>query len=257
MLERFDKDSRRILKSVAALIVLLVLYKLAVKPDKTFTVLFEFTLTLVAFLYILTVHEVSHGYMASLFGDPTARMRGRLSLNPLKHLDVLGIMMLFSVHIGWAKPVPVDPRRMRYKALALPMVALAGPLSNILFAFILFGLMKSYLGGEVFKAFIQTGQKSILLQSGWSGFSASIFSVMFSAFYINVMLAAFNLIPLPPLDGSKILWGILPKGGKRFIESMEKYGLFILFILFLFGYLRPIINTVFIFLLNNIFLGLL
>ncbi len=227
------------------------------KPGNTFSVLFEFILTAIAFVYILTIHEVSHGYTAYLFGDPTAKLRGRLTLNPLKHIEPIGLLMLYVVKIGWAKPIPVDPRRMRHRNIALPLVALAGPLSNVVFAFVIFVILKSYMGNDVFRVFLSSGNSAVLMSAGWSSIAVSIFSVMYTAFYINILLASFNLIPIPPLDGSKILRAFLPESGKRLIDSMERFGFIIILLLYYMGYLQPIIWKVFNFLINNIFVSMI
>ncbi len=157
-------------------------------------------------LVALTFHEYAHGYVALRFGDPTAKMAGRLTLNPLSHLDPIGTIMLFVVHFGWAKPVPVDPRYFRNPKQDMLWVALAGPGANMVLAFIS-GILLSMLGrGSLF------GSHNMLL-----------IMLQYSLF-INLALAVFNMLPIPPLDGSKVLRGLLPYKYQHIADQMEMYG---------------------------------
>jgi len=157
-------------------------------------------------LVALTFHEYAHGYVALRFGDPTAKMAGRLTLNPLSHLDPIGTIMLFVVHFGWAKPVPVDPRYFRNPKQDMLWVALAGPGANMVLAFIS-GILLSMLGrGSLF------GSHNMLL-----------IMLQYSLF-INLALAVFNMLPIPPLDGSKVLRGLLPYKYQHIADQMEIYG---------------------------------
>ncbi len=180
----------------------------------------------------VVVHEVSHGWTASYLGDPTARLQGRLTLNPLKHIDPIGsvfipLLLYFTqagIMFGWAKPVPVNPYNLRGK-YGEALVAVAGPLSNLGLAFI-FGLVVR-LGGEVLPE--------------------SFVHIAILAVVINIVLAIFNLVPIPPLDGSKILFAFLPYHLQNVRESLERYGFFIVlvFIVFLWQYLTPVIGQFF------------
>jgi Zn-dependent protease len=171
-------------------------------------------------LIALAFHEYAHAYVANRFGDPTARLAGRLTLNPLKHLDVLGTIMLFIVNFGWAKPVPVDPSYFRNPRRDMLYVALAGPLANMLLAFV-FGI--GYRLIDVAGLPLPTVAGIPL-----------IFMLRFSIF-INLVLAFFNLIPIPPLDGSKILRSLLPvESAQRFIQ-FEAFGPFLLLGLIVLG----------------------
>ena len=157
-------------------------------------------------LVALTFHEYAHGYVALRFGDPTAKMAGRLTLNPLSHLHPIGTIMLFVVHFGWAKPVPVDPRYFRNPKQDMLWVALAGPGANMVLAFIS-GILLSMLGrGSLF------GSHNMLL-----------IMLQYSLF-INLALAVFNMLPIPPLDGSKVLRGLLPYQYQHIADQMEMYG---------------------------------
>jgi Zn-dependent protease len=188
--------------------------------------------TLVIVLIVLisvVIHEVAHGYVALWLGDTTAYYDGRLTLNPLKHLDPFGSVLLplilsFSgVVFGWAKPVPYNPYNLRNRRLGEPLVALAGPVSNILLA-IIFGLLIRF----------------VPLDSAMLFIAASIVQV-------NIVLAVFNMIPIPPLDGSKILFALFPKQYGPLRATLEQWGmvLVILFIVFLWHLMTPVVSFVF------------
>ena len=179
-----------------------------------------FILIAIPLLYAVIFHELAHGWTAYLMGDPTARRLGRLSLNPLKHLDPVGTLMLFIFGFGWAKPVPVDFSRLRDRHKGMILVSAAGIVTNMLLAFGAFFLIR-WLN---------------LSPSGMPG-------VLFYYFaQINVILAAFNLIPLPPLDGSKIVMGFAPPGVQNAFFRLERYGFIILIALLYFNVLDPVIR---------------
>lgn len=179
----------------------------------------ELMLLLPGILIGLTFHEFAHGWVADRLGDSTARKQGRLTLNPLAHLDPVGFVMLILFRFGWAKPVPVNPFNLRGDPTrSMMLVSLAGPASNLLLAFIL----------------------ALLLGLGVAGLIPYGNLLIFYALQINVILALFNLIPVPPLDGSKILAGLLP-GQAHFIYQLEKYGFIILIILLFTGVLGKVL----------------
>ena len=168
-------------------------------------------------LFSLTVHEYSHGKMAFLLGDNTAERLGRLSFNPIRHLDIAGVLFFYFVGFGWAKPVPVDSRNLRNPRKDMMKVAAAGPLSNLLLA-MLAGMAWRLLGGINF-----------LLDTNFP-------VLIFYFTQINIALAVFNLIPVSPLDGSQIFSGYLMKTNPELALKIQSYGPQVLFGLILFGY---------------------
>ncbi|MEN6325695.1 MAG: site-2 protease family protein [Syntrophomonas sp.] len=179
----------------------------------------EMIIALPAIVIALVFHEYAHGKVADLLGDSTPYYQGRLTLNPLPHIDWLGFIMLFIFQFGWAKPVQVNPFNFKNISIkkGMMLVSLAGPGMNILLAF---------LGLLAYKYFIP------FQGLGWADTTLRLINPLIS---INLILAAFNLIPLPPLDGSKILAGLLPDTGAHYIYSLEQYGPVILLLLIVSG----------------------
>ena len=177
-------------------------------------------------LFALTVHEACHGLIALRLGDPTAKLLGRLTLNPLAHLDPLGtLVFLIPPHIGWAKPVPVDVRYLKHPRRDMMWIALAGPVSNVLLALV-FGTILRFI------------QAAPLGSSGPAG--AALVQMIAWGVVLNLALATFNLIPIHPLDGSKILTGLLsPIAAARF-QQLEPIGPFILLGIILIGSLSGV-----------------
>jgi len=159
-------------------------------------------------LLTITIHEYSHAKVADILGDPTPRLSGRLSLNPISHIDPIGFLMLMIVRFGWAKPVPINPNHFKNPKRDMVYVSLAGPLSNFFFAWIL----------------------AIILKNTPISFGG----ILQYAIWLNLGLAVFNLIPIPPLDGSKILEGILPDQYYEYFRAIDQYGFFILILVILF-----------------------
>jgi Zn-dependent protease len=191
----------------------------------------EFALLIPILLLSLSFHEYAHGKAADLLGDPTPKMTGRLTLNPLAHLDPIGtLFLLITRRFGWAKPVQVNPRYFKDRKKGMMLVGLAGPLSNITLA-IIFAFLYRFVG-DFFYSLLDPRIVNTLFITG---------------IYLNLGLAVFNLLPVPPLDGSKILAGLLPASMNNVIYNLEAYGPFILlFLLFTDGIgviLGPAINV--------------
>jgi Zn-dependent protease len=191
------------------------------------------------FLFALTFHELAHGYVAWRLGDPTAKNAGRLTMNPLKHLDPLGVLAFIIMKIGWAKPVPVNPIYFREPRQGMLLVALAGPGANLILAVASAILVKMLLlTHSLMPMFVLRPLAQMLAASVW----------------INLMLAVFNILPIPPLDGSKILSGILPPDMARSYEKLEPFGFILLLILFYLGLISQVIMPIIRF-ANNLLLG--
>lgn len=180
-----------------------------------FASLGDAALRMAAVLLCLTVHETCHGLAAYALGDPTARSRHRLSLNPLRHIDWFGLLMMFTVGFGWAKPVPVDPRYFKRPKEGMALTALAGPVSNILLAALAIGFSKViYLFGYYHPAL-----------------EAVFAFCLYVLAPLSVGLGLFNLLPIPPLDGAKVLGALLPDETYFRIMRYERYGMLLLILL--------------------------
>lgn len=193
-----------------------------------------FIVQIIILIVSIVIHELSHGYTAELLGDPTPRLQGRLTLNPIKHMDLFGsiivpvltgISSMGAFTFGWAKPVEWNPYNVKNKRVGEFLISLAGPLSNLFIA-IVFGLIIRNFGLMLSTSFVQI----------------SIYIVL-----INILLTVFNLIPLPPLDGSKILFSLLPPSLNSIREVMERYSIFFFLILvfFVWRFVEPIIPFIF------------
>ena len=198
----------------------------------------EFIFLIAILIFSIVLHEVSHGFVANALGDPTAKNAGRLTLNPIPHLDPIGSILLPGMLIllsqisgggiifGWAKPVPINPLNLRDQKYGSALVSLAGPASNIAVALV-FGLALRFLPVAEFNPALTL-----------------IFSYIV---YLNILLAVFNLLPIPPLDGSHILFTFLPRSMEHIRIALARYGMIVLLfiIFFFFGFIRMIVDVFF------------
>lgn len=197
-----------------------------------FTNLLSLLLRVAAVFLCLAVHEASHGLAAYALGDPTAKGEHRLSLNPLRHIDLLGLLMMFFVGFGWAKPVPVDMRYFKNPKSGMALTALAGPLSNFVLALVLLFVCR-------FMAYHVAA----------TAFTVALYSFLYTTAFLSVGLGTFNLIPILPLDGSKVLFSFLPDMAYFKLMYYERYGMLLLLALAFIGagggFVSALMNTVF------------
>ena len=192
-------------------------------------------------MIVLTVHEFSHAWAGHMLGDITAKREGRLTLNPLSHIDPfmtlllpLGLILLGSpVVFGAAKPVPFNPERVRYGEFGAAMIAVAGPLSNLVMAALAAGIVNLFQGS----------------------LGVDLIQILLLFVIINIGLFVFNMIPIPPLDGSRLLYAFAPESLQRFMATLENFGVFLIFGLIVmapqaFNFISNINNTIFKFLIN-------
>jgi Zn-dependent protease len=189
----------------------------------------ELAIRIPVFLLGLTIHEFAHGWVADRLGDQTARLHGRLSLNPLAHLDPIGKVAIVLIGFGWAKPVPVDYRYLRHPRRDSMLIAAAGPVSNLLLAVVMAGCLRlipwQALGRDLTWLIVPV---LLMLRTG---------------IWVNVLLAVFNLLPIPPLDGSRVVSGLLPLRQALAYNRLEPYGFLIIFVLFFTGIMDPVFGV--------------
>ena len=192
------------------------------------SVLINILMGVIPSLICITLHELSHGYTAYLLGDNTAKNAGRLTLNPVKHIDLFGLIMMAVFHFGWAKAVPVNMRNFKNPKKGMAITALAGPAMNVVITVVflfLYGLLYEPLGG-----------------STWGHY---VLQMIYLTSYISIALAVFNLIPIPPLDGSKILFSLMNDEQYAKLMRYERYGMVLLLALVWSGVLgSPLSNAV-------------
>lgn len=202
----------------------------------------QILISLFVVLFAITIHEASHGWAAYKMGDPTAYAMGRITLNPIAHIDPVGTILLPLILVvmgappfGWAKPVPVNPMNLRDPRRDNLIISAAGPLSNFSVAFI--ALM-------VIKLFKILNPGLLYTYRGLSGPAEGIFMILYLTVIINVILAVFNLIPIPPLDGSGVLMGLISEEAAEKYEQIRPYGFIILLILIMTGFIGRILGAI-------------
>jgi Zn-dependent protease len=205
---------------------------------------------MVVLLFAISAHEAAHAWMSNQFGDDTARLLGRITLNPVAHTDPIGTLLIpiagFVLSniggaaasiplIGWGKPTPVNPLRWRNKNVANVMVSIAGILANLTIAFVSLLIIKVLIYSRVFEP-----------GAALSGIEEPVSLLLFRTLLLNVGLAFFNLLPIPPLDGSKVLWTVLPDNMKPALDALERFGFIILLLLMQMGVLNVLFTPVWI-----------
>ena len=190
-----------------------------------YSVLTDALMNVIPAIICITLHELSHGLAALRLGDPTARNAGRLTLNPLKHIDLFGLICLAVFRFGWAKPVPVDMRNFKNPKRGMALTALAGPAANMVVAVICLALW---------------GFFTPLLYAGKAG--SAVLGVLRSTAVLSIGLAVFNLLPIPPLDGSKVVFSLLSEKLYRQLMRFERYGMILLIVLLAAGVLSAPMN---------------
>ncbi len=181
------------------------------------------------FLLALTIHEYAHGWLANRLGDPTARLQGRLTLNPLAHLDPIGTLAIVLIGFGWARPVPVDSRYLARPRRDMMFIAAAGPISNLVMAMAVafcYRIIPWAAGGPE-----------------WAWLILPLRTMLRTGVWVNVILAVFNLLPIPPLDGSRVVSGLLPLRQALSYSRLEPYGFVIIFLLFFTGIMDPVFGV--------------
>ena len=211
----------------------------------------DLLITLLCVLISLTIHEFAHGYMAYLRGDKTAKYTGRLSLNPIHHIDPIGALCLFLFGFGWAKPVMVNPRNFQRRTIKLDMVltSIAGPLANFILAFISIFVMMAV--ATFTDGFIVEGGEIMYYSDVADKYSLLVIRILSTLTMMNLGLGLFNLIPIPPLDGSKILSAVLPTRIYFKMMEYERFGFIALIILINLPIFNLILNT----LMNGVWSG--
>jgi len=189
-------------------------------------------------LVCITLHELAHGFVAYKLGDPTAKDQGRLTLNPIKHIDIVGLVMMVAVGFGWAKAVPVNMNNFKKPKRDMAITAAAGPVCNILIAcvmLLIYGLLY------------------YPISMNFGSWTVTLFDIIFRTAYLSTALAVFNLIPIPPLDGSKVVFSALSEEGYYKLMHYERYGMIILMVLLISNVLDTPLSTAAYFVFDKLF----
>lgn len=193
------------------------------------SVLTDILVAVIPSLLCITLHELSHGFVAYKLGDNTAKERGRLTLNPIKHIDIMGLLMMVVFKFGWAKPVPINMRNFKNPKRGMAVTALAGPLCNLLLTCVLL-----FIYGLVYIPLAKAGTAS----------GDVVLETVATASYLSLALAIFNIIPIPPLDGSKVLFSLLSEKNYYKLMHYERYGMILLLVVVATGVLGKPLSSV-------------
>ncbi len=200
--------------------------------------LYELLAAIIPSLLCLTLHELAHGYVAYRLGDDTAKNFGRLTFNPIKHIDPMGMVMMVALRFGWAKPVPVNMRNFKNPKRGMAVTALAGPMCNLLLSCVLL-----FVYGLIFLPLSRSG----------GTFAELVLGTVSTASYLSLALAVFNILPIPPLDGSKVVFSLLSEEKYFKLMRYERYGMYLLVLLMVTGVLRMPLSVVTEFLYKKLF----
>ncbi len=195
-------------------------------------------LSIIPALVCITLHELSHGFVAYKLGDNTAKDMGRLTLNPIKHIDIFGLLMMVVFKFGWAKPVPVNMNKFKNPKKGMAVTALAGPVSNVIICCVVL-----FIYGLVYFPLVRAG----------SEFADSVLTMISTTAYLSLALAVFNIIPIPPLDGSKVLFSVLSENAYYKLMHYERYGMIFLMVIVATGILRMPLASITGFLFDKLF----
>jgi len=241
------KQYRALARYCFYILILVILVQCEVDIIETFKTIWdgldwsylsEILIAVIPSLLCITLHELSHGYVAYKLGDNTAKNSGRLTLNPIKHIDVMGLVMLVVCRFGWAKPVPVNMNNFKNPKRGMAITALAGPVSNLIIGVIflfIYGLFYIFLSKD-------------------NQFCSILNEMVLVTAYLSIGLAVFNIIPISPLDGSKVLFSFLNQSTYRKIMYYEKYGMLILLVLVFSGVLGRPLSTIISFVFDKLFI---
>jgi Zn-dependent protease len=202
------------------------------------SVITDALISVIPALLCITLHELAHGWVAYKLGDNTAKSRGRLTLNPIKHIDIMGLIMMVAFHFGWAKPVPVNMYNFKNPKGGMALTALAGPVCNLLLTCLLL-----FIYGLVYLPLSRSG--TLLAQTA--------LETIATASYLSLALAVFNIIPIPPLDGSKVLFSLLNQEHYNKLMRYERYGMILLLVVVATGVLGRPLGTVTGFIYDKLF----
>ena len=220
-----------------------------------------YLLSLPVLLMAFSIHETAHGYIAYKLGDPTARSLGRLTLNPVKHIDPIGFICMMLFHVGWAKPVPINTRYFKNPKRDMALTGAAGPISNLILAvlhLILLRVLLLFLApsmiGEAVDVYIGMGITGGVYKAslGFTALSLLIY-IIYLGVLMNISLAVFNLIPVPPFDGSRIFYAFLPPKLYFGVMKYERIIMLVMLVLFAFGFLTGPLNWILTKLLSGLF----